>query len=43
MRCWKSLARWSRDRSDNVIVIIVTDLIEVRGLPEDNPDQRGKR
>src|SRR5205807_855229 len=27
----------------NVIVIIVTDPIEVRGLPEDNPDQRGKR
>jgi hypothetical protein len=25
----------------NVIVIIVTDPIEVRGLPEDNPDQRG--
>ena len=27
----------------NVIVIIVTDPTEVRGLPEDNPDQRGKR
>jgi len=27
----------------NVIVIIVTDPIEVRGLPEDNPDQRSKR
>ena len=26
----------------NVIVIIVTDPIEVRGLPEDNPDQRGQ-
>src|SRR6478736_946351 len=27
----------------NVIVIIVTDPTEVRGLPEDNPDQRSKR
>ena len=27
----------------NVIVIIVTDPIEVHSLPEDNPDQRGKR
>ena len=26
----------------NVIVVIVTDPIEVRGLREDNPDQRGK-
>jgi len=26
----------------NVIVIIVTDPIEVRGLSEDNPDQSGK-
>ena len=26
----------------NVIVIIVTDPIEARGLSEDNPDQRGK-
>ena len=26
-----------------VIVIIVTDPTEVRGLPEDDPDQRGKR
>ena len=27
----------------NVIVIIVTDPTEVRGLPEDDPDQRSKR
>ena len=27
----------------NVIVIIITHPIEVRGLSEDNPDQRGKR
>src|SRR4029077_4284857 len=27
----------------NVIGIIVTDPIEVRGLPKDNPDQRDKR
>jgi hypothetical protein len=27
----------------NVVVIIVTHPIEVRGLPKDNPDQRGKR
>src|SRR5205814_8171024 len=26
----------------NVIVIIVTDPIEIHGLPEDNPDQDGK-
>src|SRR5436190_20422202 len=27
----------------NVIVIVVTDPIKVHGLPEDNPDQGGKR
>ena len=27
----------------NVVVIIVTHPIEVRGLPKDNPDQRSKR
>ena len=27
----------------NVIVIIVTDPIEVHSLPENDPDQRGKR
>ena len=27
----------------NVMGIIVTDPIEVRGLPKDNPDQRDKR
>ena len=42
MRAWRSSPRWSRDRSDKRNRDHLTDPTEVRGLPEDDRDQRSE-